>query len=338
MNKADLTVAVIGATGAVGEEMIQVLSERRFPVKQLVPPASKRTAGTTIEWRGDDVVVQELNDESFEGVDVALFSAGAEVSLQYGPIAAAAGAVVIDNSRAFRMDPEVPLVVPEVNPDALNEKAMIIANPNCSTIQKVAALQPLHAVAGLKRVVVSTYQSASGAGREAMDELREQTTSLLGFREVKTKHFARRLAFDTIPQIDRFEDDGFTREEHKMIFETRKIMAKPELPVCATCVRVPVFVGHAMSINAEFENEISVESAIAALREAPGIILKDEQAEFPTAADAAGRDEVFVGRLRHDPSVTHGLVFWVVADNLRKGAATNAVQIAECLQEKGHLN
>lgn len=337
MSTNGLKVAIVGATGAVGEEMRNILAERRFPVSELTPLASERSAGQTIEWRGEDLTVQVLNEASFEGVDVALFSAGGSISEKFAPIAADAGCYVVDNSSAFRMTPGVPLVVPEVNPEALNSDSLIIANPNCSTIQKVVALQPLHALAGLTRVIASTYQSASGAGREAMDELRDQTVDLLNFRQPKTAKFARRLAFDTIPQIDVFQDDGFTKEEHKMIFETRKIMGLPDLKVCATCVRVPVFVGHAMSINAEFDRSISVEDAMNALDSAPGVVLHRDPADFPVAADAQGADEVHVGRMRIDPSAPNALTFWVVADNLRKGAATNAVQIAERLHAAGRL-
>lgn len=337
MARSGLVVAIVGATGAVGEEMRAVLAERDFPVERLVPLASARSAGSTVEWRGQSVPVEVLDDDSFAGVDLALFSAGTAVSEEFGPKAVAAGAVVVDNSRAFRMHPEVPLVVPEVNPQALSGRPKLIANPNCSTIQMVAALQPLHARAGLKRVVVSTYQSASGAGRDAMDELRDQTVALLNFREPPTTVFKRRLAFDVLPQIDRFEPDGFTREEHKMVNETRKIMGLPDLPVCATCVRVPVFVGHACSINAEFSRPFEVEEALAALEAAPGLVVHADPTEFPMAADAVGQDPVYVGRVRRDPSCPTGLVIWVVADNLRKGAATNAVQIAEALVERGDL-
>ncbi len=337
MSSESLVVAVVGATGAVGEEMINVLSERRFPVGQLVPLASERSAGRTLDWQGEDITVKTLTDTSFDGVDIALFSAGASISETFAPIAAAGGTLVVDNSRAFRMTDGVPLVVPEVNADALKCESKIIANPNCSTIQKVVALKPLHDAAKLKRVIVSTYQSASGAGRDAMDELREQTVSLLNFREVKTKHFSRRLAFDSIPQIDQFESDGFTREEHKMIFETRKIFGLDDLPVCATCVRVPVFVGHAMSINAEFERPMTLEDAARLLGDAEGVVFHEDPNDFPVAADAAGNDDVHVGRLRLDPSIDNGLVFWTVADNLRKGAATNAVQIAEALLGMGRL-
>ncbi|MEE2789610.1 MAG: aspartate-semialdehyde dehydrogenase [Myxococcota bacterium] len=334
-NQDGLVVAVVGATGAVGEEMRKVLDERNFPVKRLVPLASGRSAGQTITWKNKDIIVEELDAHSFEGVDIALFSAGASVSEQFGPIAAEAGAFVVDNSRAFRMDPQVPLIVPEVNADALTSPSKIIANPNCSTIQMVVALKPLHEHAGLKRVVVSTYQSASGGGRDAMDELREQTVSLLNFRTPPVENFSRRLAFDTIPQIDRFEDDGFTREEHKMIFETRKIMSLPDVGICATCVRVPVFIGHAMSVNVELERPLTAAQAGALLASFPGIVFHASQADFPVAADVQDTDDVHVGRLRVDPSVAHGLVFWIVADNLRKGAATNAIQIAEQLYDRG---
>jgi len=315
--------------------MLEVLEERKFPVERIVPLASARSAGVGITWRGRSVKVEELTADSFEGVDLALFSAGAAISEEFGPIAVEAGTVVVDNSRAFRMVPQIPLVVPEVNPAALEGEVKLVANPNCSTIQVVAALAPLHAAAGLKRVVFSSYQSASGAGRDAMDELRDQAVALLNFGTPPVKQFQRRLAFDVLPQIDRFEPDGFTREEHKMVFETRKIMDLPELPVCATCVRVPVFVGHAVSVNAEFERPIDVETARAALEAAEGIELYDGYESYPMTADVVGSDPVHVGRVRTDPSVPHGLALWVVADNLRKGAATNAVQIAERLVAAG---
>jgi len=335
MSTNGLVVAVVGATGAVGEEMLNVLAERNFPVSELLPLASERSAGQTIEFRGDHIEVKRLTESSFEGVDIALFSAGAGISEKFAPIAAHAGCFVVDNSRAFRMDPKVPLVVPEVNAHALESDSKIIANPNCSTIQKVVALKPLMDVSDIKRVVVSTYQSASGAGRDGMNELRDQTVDLLNFREPKSEIFSRRLAFETVPHIDIFESDGFTREEHKMIFETQKILERPGLPVCATCVRVPVFVSHAMSVNVEFESTVSLQAVTDAWKNAPGIVFNENQADFPVAADAAGNDEVHIGRLRIDPSTEHGLVFWCVADNLRKGAATNAVQIAEALHTMG---
>lgn len=335
MKDEGLVVAVVGATGAVGEEMRRVLDEHAFPVARLVPLASKRSAGSTVEWRGSRIPVEVLDDDSFAGVDLALFSAGTAVSHEFAPKAAAAGAIVIDNSRAFRMHPEVPLVVPEVNAAALDHHDGIIANPNCSTIQMVVALEPLRAAVGIERVVVSTYQAASGAGRAAMDELRDQTIALLNFGEPNHRVFPRRLAFDVLPHIDTFAEDGFTGEEHKMIRETRKIMSLPDLPVCATCVRVPVFIGHACSINVELGAPLTVDEAYAALDAVPGVHTYRERDSYPTAADVVGEDGVFVGRIRRDPSVPAGLALWVVADNLRKGAATNAVQIAEALVERG---
>ncbi len=326
-----LRVAVVGATGVVGREMIAVLASRRFPVADLLPLASERSAGEHVEWGGADVLVEALDDDAFEGIDLALFSAGASVSERYAPLAVKAGAVVVDNTSAFRMLPEVPLVVPEINAHALVGHRGIIANPNCSTIQMVLALAPLEAAAGVERVVVSTYQAASGAGRDAMDELRDQTIDLLNFREAKVKHFARRLAFDVIPQIDTFQPDGRTREERKMIDEPRKIMERPDLRVAVTCVRVPVFVGHCVSLNVELRGPLPLARALEVLRAAPGLVVADRPEDFPTAADAAGQDEVFIGRVRIDDSVPHGLDLWVVADNLRKGAATNAVQICEAL-------
>ena len=338
MSTNGIVVAVVGATGAVGEEMLNVLQERRFPVSEIRPLASERSAGQSIEWQGEDVTVQTLNDASFQGVDLALFSAGASVSKAFAPIAADVGCYVVDNSSAFRMERGVPLVVPEVNPEALNSDSLIIANPNCSTIQEVVALNALHQRFGLRRLVISTYQSASGEGREAMDELRDQTIDLLNFREPKRANFSRRLAFDTIPQIDSFEPNGSTREELKMVFETRKILSTPNLGVCATCVRVPVFVGHAMSINAEFNASIDLDEVKSLLAKAPGVTLRGDDADFPVAADVQGIDDVHVGRLRLDDSVENGLAMWVVADNLRKGAATNAVQIAEALHNAGKLS
>ncbi len=329
-----LTVAVVGATGAVGEELRAVLEERSFPVQRLVLLASARSAGGTVQWRGDKLTVEELDDESFRGVDLALFSAGTSVSERYADSAVAAGAVVVDNTRAFRMSPGVPLVVPEVNADALAKHSGIIANPNCSTIQLVVALAPLHQAAGIKRVVVSSYQAASGAGRAAMDELRDQTVALLNFRDPKVEHFQRRLAFDVIPEIDVMLPEGDTREERKMVDETRKILGLAGLGVSATCVRVPVFVGHCLSVNVEFERALSPEEARIALAAADGIVIDDDPAAYATTADVAGQDETYVGRVRRDTSVEHGLNLWVAADNLRKGAATNAVQIAEALLER----
>ncbi len=326
-----LTVAVVGATGAVGEEMRAVLGERRFPVRRLVPLASARSAGGSVDWRGNDVRVELLDEDSFRGVDLALFSAGTTVSEQFAAIAVKAGCVVVDNTCAFRMDKTVPLVVPEVNREALDDHKGIIANPNCSTIQMVVPLAPLHRAAGIKRIVVCSYQAASGAGRAAMDELRDQTVALLNFREPRVEQFQRRLAFDVIPEIDVFMPEGDTREERKMVDETRKIMGLPDLPVSATCVRVPVFVGHCLAVNVEFERPLDAADARALLLEAEGIEMDVDPNAYATTADVAGRDETFVGRVRDDASVAHGLNMWVAADNLRKGAATNAVQIAEDL-------
>ena len=328
-----INVAVVGATGAVGDAMISVLAERAFPVAELRPMGSQRSAGQTINFQGQEIEVVEATLDAFEGIDLALFSAGSSVSLEFGRALAERGITVIDNSRAFRMDADVPLIVPEVNSLHIKQTDFLIANPNCSTIQLVVALAALKTVAPLKRVITSTYQSASGAGRDAMDELRDQTVDLLNFRAPKVEHFSRRLAFDVLPQIDEFASDGFTLEEHKMINETRKILDQDALPVSATCVRVPVFVGHSISANVEFASAFEMDTIKRALDDFEGIIFQEEQKDFPTAADASGFDEVYVGRLRRDPSSESGVVLWIVADNLRKGAATNAVQIAEVLYQ-----
>ncbi len=324
-------VAVVGATGAVGTEMIEILEERKFPVGVLRPLASARSAGGTVSFRGQDVVVHELTKDSFAGVDIALFSAGADISRDYAPVAAKAGAVVIDNSAAWRMDKDVPLVVPEVNrQDAFRHKG-IIANPNCSTIQMVVALKPLHDAARIKRVVVTTFQSVSGTGKEAMDELLEESRDLLSFKTPEPKVYPYQIAFNCLPHIDDFLPSGYTKEEMKMLNETRKIMGDESIRVTATTVRVPVYIGHAESVNIETEKKLSANEARALLCEAPGVRLYDDPAHkiYPTPLDAAGQDEVFVGRVREDESVPNGLNLWVVADNLRKGAALNAIQIAE---------
>ncbi len=330
-----LTVAVVGATGLVGEEMVRVLEERRFPVARLLPLASERSVGKVIQFGGRTVDVQTLGPDAFKGVDVALFSAGGAVSREYGPIAADSGAVVIDNSSTFRMEADTPLVVPEVNPQALDAlpRRRIIANPNCSTIQMVVVLKPIHDAAKIKRVVVSTYQSVSGAGKEAIDELTIQTQALLAGRDSESNVFPHRIAFNCLPQIDVFRPDGYTKEEHKMIWETCKIMEDPSIKVTATTVRVPVYYGHSESVNIETERPLSAETARTLLERAPGVAVVDDPAEllYPLASESAGRDEVFVGRLRGDPTVPHGLNCWIVSDNIRKGAATNAVQIAERL-------
>jgi len=326
-------VAVAGATGSVGQEILNILDEREFPVDDVVALASKGSVGREVSF-GDKgtLKVRDLESFDFTGIDIGLFSPGAKVSAVHAPRAAAAGCVVIDNTSYFRMDPDVPLVVPEVNPEAIAgyRERNIIANPNCSTIQMVVALKPLHDFARIKRVVVSTYQSVSGAGKEAMDELFNQTRKLYEADELKPEQFTRRIAFNVIPHIDIFMDDGSTKEEWKMVEETRKIL-DPALAVTATCVRVPVFVGHAEAVNVEFEYPISAEDAREVLSEAPGIVLIDdpEDNEYVTPIEAAGEYGVFVSRIRQDPTVAYGLNLWVVSDNLRKGAALNTVQIAE---------
>ncbi|HEX9489126.1 MAG TPA: aspartate-semialdehyde dehydrogenase, partial [Stellaceae bacterium] len=305
------------------------------PVSEVCAVASERSAGGEVSFGEDDVLkVQDLDRFDFKGVDIALFSPGAKVSAVHAPRAVKAGAIVIDNTSQFRMDPDVPLVVAEVNPQAIAhyKKRGIIANPNCSTIQMVVALKPLHDLARIKRVVVATYQSVSGAGREAMDELFNQTRSIYVNDPVKKEHFTKQIAFNAIPHIDVFMDDGSTREEWKMAAETRKIL-DPGIAVTATCVRIPVFIGHAEAVNIEFERPISEEQARAALKSAPGISVIDHRADegYVTPQESAGEDPVYVSRIRKDPTVAHGLNLWVVADNLRKGAALNAVQIAEIL-------
>jgi aspartate-semialdehyde dehydrogenase len=328
-------VAVVGATGVVGREMLNILAERDFPASQVCAVASERSVGSEVSFGEDEVLkVQDLDKFDFKGVDIGLFSPGAKVSAVHAPRAAKAGCVVIDNTSQFRMDPEVPLVVSEVNPQAIAQykKRGIIANPNCSTMQMVVALKPLHDLARIKRIVVATYQSVSGAGREAMDELFSQTRSIYVNDPVKKEHFTKQIAFNVIPHIDVFMEDGSTKEEWKMAVETRKIL-DPDIAVTATCVRVPVFIGHAEAVNVEFERPISEEEARAALRAAPGVSVVDHRVDegYVTPQESAGEDPVFVSRIREDPTVPHGLNLWVVADNLRKGAALNAVQIAEIL-------
>ena len=327
-------VAVVGATGAVGTQMIECLEERNFPVGKIRFLASGRSAGQVLEFNGKPVLVEELTHDSFEGIDIALFSAGGARSEEFCPAAAKAGAVCIDNSSAWRMDQDVPLVVPEVNPQAIAgyTRKGIIANPNCSTIQMVVALKPLHDFAGIKRIVVSTYQAVSGTGAKAIEELRVQTGELLNGRPIKTEVYPHRIAFNCLPQIDSFCDNGYTKEEMKMVNETAKIMGTG-IKTTATCVRVPVFYGHSESINIETERKISVAKAREILEDAPGVELADNPAngDYPMAINAAGDDLVLVGRIREDNSVKNGLNLWVVADNIRKGAATNAVQIAEIL-------
>jgi aspartate-semialdehyde dehydrogenase len=332
-------VAVVGATGAVGREMLKTLAERDFPADEVIALASGRSAGQEVSF-GEKAVLKVQNLEKFDfvGVDIGLFSPGAAVSAIHAPRAAAAGCVVIDNTSHFRMEPDVPLVVPEVNRHALRgfRKRNIIANPNCSTIQMVVALKPLHDLARVKRVVVATYQSVSGAGKEAMDELWSQTRGVFVNDSPKPEQFTKQIAFNVIPHIDRFMDDGSTREEWKMAVETRKIL-DPDIAVMATCVRVPVFIGHAEAVHVEFERPITERQAWEALRAAPGVAVLDRRDDggYATPVEIAGEDPVYVSRLRKDPTVPHGLAFWCVADNLRKGAALNAVQIAEELVRQG---
>ncbi len=332
-------VAVVGATGNVGREMLGALVERKFPVDEVYALASGRSAGREVSFGEDDILkVQDLEKFDFKGVDIVLASAGAKVSAAFAPRATKAGAVIIDNSSMFRMDEDVPLVVPEVNPEdiKLYEKRGIIANPNCSTIQMVVALKPLHDLAEIKRVVVSTYQSVSGAGKAAMDELFNQTRALYANAAPERKVFAKQICFNVIPQIDIFMEDGSTKEEWKMVVETKKILDK-SIDVVATCVRVPVFVCHAEAVNVEFKKPLTVEQARKALQNAPGVIVVDKHEPedgFITPAEVSGEDAVYVSRIRKDETVKHGLNLWVVADNLRKGAATNAVQIAEVLADK----
>lgn len=332
-------VAVVGATGNVGNEMLQILAERKFPVDEVVALASERSTGKQVSLGEDRTLeVQDLATFDFRGFDLGLFSPGAKVSAEYAPKAAAAGCVVIDNTSQFRMDPDVPLVVPEVNRQALKgfHKRNIIANPNCSTIQMVVALKPLHDMARVKRVVVSTYQSVAGAGKEAMDELFEHTKAIYMNDRKEPVVFKKAIPFNVIPQIDVWMEDGSTKEEWKMAVETRKIL-DPKIDVTATCVRVPVFVGHAEAVNVELESPLRPEEARAILREAEGVVVVDEPGggEFVTPAECVGEYGVFVSRIRKDPTVPHGLNLWVVSDNLRKGAALNAIQIAEAMVTDG---
>jgi len=335
VKKENYNVAVVGATGAVGEQMREVLEERQFPIGELRLLASERSAGQYLPFQGSQLRVEVLKEDSFKGIDIGLFSAGGSVSAKFAPLAVAAGAVVVDNTAFFRMEPDVPLVVPEVNAKEIakyNARG-IIANPNCSTIQLVVALKPIHDAARLKRVVVSTYQSVSGAGRQAMDELSQQVTALFSGHEIRKQKFPHQIAFNCIPHIDVFMDGGYTKEEWKLINETRKIFAEPNLPVTATTVRVPVFCSHSESVNVETEKKLSAQGAKDILRDAPGVLLVDEPENnlYPMAIDATGKDATYVGRIREDDSIANGLNLWVVADNLRKGAALNAVQIAEIL-------
>jgi aspartate-semialdehyde dehydrogenase len=332
------TVAVAGATGAVGTQMIKCLEERRFPVKDIRLLASERSKGRTLTYEHVQVPVQVMDENSFDGVDIAIFSAGGGTSLKFSPIAAKAGAVVVDNSSAWRMDPEVPLVVPEVNPDAVAgyTKKGIIANPNCSTIQMVVALWPIHKAVRIRRIVVSTYQAVSGTGKKAVDELDEQVRAMVNHMPVKNKVYPYQIAFNCLPHIDSFLENGYTKEEMKMLNETRKIFGDNSVGVTATTVRVPVFYGHSESVNIETEKKISVKEVRELLATAPGVKLVDDPSAnlYPMPIDAAGQDDTLVGRIREDLSIPNGINLWIAADNIRKGAATNAVQIAEVLAEK----
>lgn len=331
--KASYDVAVVGATGVVGNEMKEILEERNFPVKSFHPFASPLSAGKSLTFRGKSVKVKALEEHCFDGIDICLFSAGSGVSLKYAPLAVKAGSVVIDNSSAFRMEKGVPLVVPEVNMAAAYSHRGIIANPNCSTIQMVVALYPLHLAVKIKRIVVTTFQSVSGKGKKAMDELLDQTKALLAFQEVEFKEFPHQIAFNCLPHIDEFTDNAYTKEEMKMVNETRKIMGDNSIQITATTVRVPVFRCHSESVNIETERKLTANEARALLSEAPGVVVYDDPKRkiYPLPVEHAGKDEVFVGRIREDQSVSFGLNLWVVSDNLRKGAALNAVQIAEQL-------
>ena len=321
-------VAIVGATGLVGSTFLQVLAERDFPIENLYLMASARTAGKEVEYRGEKVIVEELTENSFDKpIDFALFSAGGSTSLKFAPIAASKGCVVIDNSSAWRMDPTVPLVVPEVNPEAAFKHNGIIANPNCSTIQSEVPLKVLDQMYGIKRVVYSTYQAVSGSGIKGIEDLDK------GLRGEAPTNYPYQIAFNCLPHIDVFLEDGYTKEEEKMVKETRKILEKPELRVTATCVRVPVRHGHSVSCNLEFEKAIDLNEIREVYKKTKGIVLQDDVANniYPMAINAAGHDEVYVGRIRRDESIENGLNLWIVADNIRKGAATNAVQIAELL-------
>ncbi len=326
-------VAVVGATGNVGREMLSVLAERQFPVSEVVALASTKSIGTEVSFGDKTLKVKALDYYDFKGTDLVLMSAGGKISKEWSPKIAAQGAIVIDNSSTWRMDREVPLVVPEVNADALDGiKKGIIANPNCSTAQLVVALKPLHDEAKIKRVVVATYQSVSGAGKDGMDELFRQTRAVFVTDPIETAKFTKQIAFNVIPHIDVFLDSGYTKEEWKMMVEVQKIL-DPDIQVNATCVRVPVFVGHSEAVNVEFEKPITAERARAILREAPGVLVVDKREDggYITPIECAGEDATYVSRIRKDPTVEYGLSLWVVSDNLRKGAALNAVQIAECL-------
>ncbi|MEM1140325.1 MAG: aspartate-semialdehyde dehydrogenase [Pseudomonadota bacterium] len=337
MERRKFKIAVVGATGNVGREMLAILAERKFPVSEVVPLASRRSQGTEVSFGDAILKCRDLAQHDFSGTDIALFSAGGAVSQDWAPKAAKAGAIVIDNSSHFRMDPDVPLIVPEVNAEAVDgfRAKNIIANPNCSTAQLVVALGPLHDRAVIERVVVSTYQSVSGAGKDAMDELYNQTRAILVADPVERSVFTKRIAFNVIPHIDKFMEDGFTKEEWKMMVEVKKIL-DPTIKLTATAVRVPVFVGHAEAVNIEFKNPIDDEEAREILRASPGLLIVDKREDegYCTPLECVGDFATYVSRIRVDPTVENGLAMWVVSDNLRKGAALNAVQIAELLVER----
>ncbi len=337
----EYTVAVVGATGLVGQTMCAVLAERRFPVKQLRLLASGRSAGSVVRWQGQDIVVEETTESSFEGVDLVLISTGTDVSKRFSPAAVKAGAVVVDNSAAFRLEDWVPLVVPEVNPDDVAWHKGIVANPNCSTIQMVVALNPIHKVNPIKRIVVDTYQSVSGTGKEAVDELRQQVDLYARGREaeIAPKTYPYQIAFNLFPHIDVWMEDGSCREEWKMVRETRKIMHLPDVRMVATTVRVPVFFAHSEAVHVELTEPMTPDEAREVLAGAPGVVVQDDLGSnlYPMPLPAQGHDEVYVGRIRRNDVFDNGLSLWVVADNIRKGAATNAVQVAEVLAQKGLL-
>ncbi len=333
-------VAIVGATGLVGQEFIRILEQRDFPMSSVKLLASYRSAGRKLFVKHEEIEVEETVPESFENIDIALFSAGGDTSRHFSPMAASAGAVVVDNSSAFRMDPGVPLVVPEVNPEDIKWHRGIIANPNCSTIQMVVALYPLHKVNPIKRIIVDTYQAVSGTGSAAVEELTTQTKQVLEGQEVVSSVYPHQIAFNVLPEIDVFLDNAYTREEWKMVEETRKIMHASEIAISATCVRVPVFTGHSEAVNIEFSRPMSPDEARQILARAPGVKVLDDTTVslYPQAWLAAGTDEVYVGRIRQDASHPSGLAMWVVSDNLRKGAALNAIQIAEEITRRGWLS
>ncbi len=339
MGQKSYNVAVVGATGAVGNLMVQVLEERGFPVSELKLLASARSLGKSLQFKGQSLPVEELKEDSFQGIRVALFSAGGSVSKKFAPIAVESGCVVIDNSSAFRMDPTVPLIVPEVNPHAIVTPPGIIANPNCSTIQMVVALKPIYDAVGIRRIVVTTFQAVSGTGKRAIEELRQQVSAVVAGNPLERAIYPHQIAFNCFPHIGAFLENGFSEEEMKMVNETIKIFEDPDIKVCATTVRVPVYYGHSESVNIETKQPIAAEKVRELLTGAPGVRVVDDpsKAMYPLPIDAAGQDDTFVGRIRKDPSVENGLAMWVVADNIRKGAATNAVQIAQLLAERDLL-